>query len=543
MCGNIKSSFQINYVFFNTFYSKNCFTDVSILISSIKRVFSPLIRVLKKGEIQYYQKFTINPSIGGGFWWSNLLDYFRSFQNIGLDLIFEIFYKAPGLALFFLILLIISIGILFYWVSSQWIIDWVRYVEFTNLLISGIALVIISIYLIFLALIFCASTELSQALIQIKGAVRRISLGAMVFSIFFALPIMIKNSFHSFMRTAFLAGGDEPLQKPYLRVFVAVFVLLGVVLQWVLYKTLYWGKIQTLCFSLFLLNMIMYAFRVLVRNNPIFFYGATTKLPIIYKKFKRKLPVKRRLSLKKKIKRYTVCFNTMSRFGTGFCINKLLKTKYSPLVTICRRNGSTWSSVGVHQILLDSATDYRVMATCPRYILEHHVYLGGLEHIMYSSNSTLRYRTFLDKATIKNLSFRWEDCDQRRRGIRKSLLCKDLSPLQRLANVKEIERLSGECIRISRLKRVYDTRLGLYCRDMGLSRSEAQSDAVNGFKAVLEPNSQIIYEAKNFNLAITSTSLTVIGLTYLFYTPGEPPAGAEVISSALGLYRGNVLSP
>ena len=61
----------------------------------------------------------------------------------------------------------------------------------------------------------------------------------MVFSIFFALPIMIKNSFHSFMRTAFLAGGDEPLQKPYLRVFVAVFVLLGVVLQWVLYKTLY----------------------------------------------------------------------------------------------------------------------------------------------------------------------------------------------------------------------------------------------------------------------------------------------------------------
>ena len=50
MCGNIKSSFQINYVFLNTFYSKNCFTDVSILISSIKRVFPFLICGLKKKD-------------------------------------------------------------------------------------------------------------------------------------------------------------------------------------------------------------------------------------------------------------------------------------------------------------------------------------------------------------------------------------------------------------------------------------------------------------------------------------------------------------
>ena len=50
MCGNIKSSFKINYLFLNSLYSKNCFTETYILISSIKRVFPFLISSIKKKD-------------------------------------------------------------------------------------------------------------------------------------------------------------------------------------------------------------------------------------------------------------------------------------------------------------------------------------------------------------------------------------------------------------------------------------------------------------------------------------------------------------
>ena len=50
LCGNIKSSFKINYLFLNSLYSKNCFTDTSTLIFSIKRVLPFLIGGIKKKD-------------------------------------------------------------------------------------------------------------------------------------------------------------------------------------------------------------------------------------------------------------------------------------------------------------------------------------------------------------------------------------------------------------------------------------------------------------------------------------------------------------
>ena len=50
MCGNIKASFKINHLFLNSLYSKNCFTEIFILMSSIKRVFTFLMCSIKKKD-------------------------------------------------------------------------------------------------------------------------------------------------------------------------------------------------------------------------------------------------------------------------------------------------------------------------------------------------------------------------------------------------------------------------------------------------------------------------------------------------------------
>lgn len=43
----MKGGFKINYMFFNSLYSVNCFTDINYLLLSIKRVIPLLVSILK----------------------------------------------------------------------------------------------------------------------------------------------------------------------------------------------------------------------------------------------------------------------------------------------------------------------------------------------------------------------------------------------------------------------------------------------------------------------------------------------------------------
>ena len=70
MCGNTKSSFKINYLFLNTLYSKHCFTDVSLLIASIKRIFPFLMGGIKKKDSILF--------IGSDFLYSKTLSHSSS---------------------------------------------------------------------------------------------------------------------------------------------------------------------------------------------------------------------------------------------------------------------------------------------------------------------------------------------------------------------------------------------------------------------------------------------------------------------------------
>ena len=111
-CVDIKYTFKINYLFLNSLYSKNCFTDIFIFISSVKRLFPFLNNGIKKNHLLF---------VGAKFLYSktlckvDIIAHHLIYRNPGIFSNFSItsFYTMDNLSLKVLpkIILFINLGI------------------------------------------------------------------------------------------------------------------------------------------------------------------------------------------------------------------------------------------------------------------------------------------------------------------------------------------------------------------------------------------------------------------------------------------------